>query len=228
MSNPNNLKAIKMQGEVRDETGELPSLSNHTQIAPIFVGEEKKEWKIPVDLLCFHSSYFRSALKVEFAGGKPNAVDLPAEKPEAFGLVVESLYTHQIKVADRIKGANISHERPSFGTLLDTWILADYLDLPRLQNLLLKIMDERATYHMEVPINEVSKAYMCTEEDLGLGRWIVDVLRWIIPQNHELLECFDETPDLELLKVIFLDTLQRHHVSAREKFELNDNHFIPE
>jgi hypothetical protein len=106
---------------------QLTRFRNCTQIATIIVGEEKKEWRIPTDLLCFHSGYFRSALKGGFAEAEAQRVELLDEKPESFKLVVEWLYTHEIKVSGRSTNTNFYCEQPEFDTLLDTWMLANYL-----------------------------------------------------------------------------------------------------
>lgn len=118
-----------------------------------------REWNIPMDLLCFHSNYFKSALQGEFAEAQTKRVELLDEKPEAFALVVEWLYTHGIKVSGRGVGKGVYREEPNFGTLLEAWTLADYLHLPKLQNIIMKIMDERVTIHKEVPV-EIGRAHV--------------------------------------------------------------------
>ncbi|OBT96948.1 hypothetical protein VE01_05456 [Pseudogymnoascus verrucosus] len=66
-------------------SNEAPTFENCTQIATIIVGVEKKKWRIPTDLLCFHP------LEILFRGVKPylpiakatSARPLPSVDPNA-------------------------------------------------------------------------------------------------------------------------------------------------
>jgi hypothetical protein len=187
------------------------------------VGDQEKEWRIPTDLLCYHSGYFRSALKGEFAESQIRRVELRDEKPEAFALVVEWLYTHKIELNDAQRW-NMYMEEPSFNTLLKTWVLADYLQLPKLQNIIMKVMDDRVTFHKEVPIADVSRAYQGF--DTKLNKWILDICVWVILHKNETVDYFTEISDLELLKDIMRKLLGE--MSAKKKFVLDSNYLVTE
>ncbi|OBT56614.1 hypothetical protein VE04_03128 [Pseudogymnoascus sp. 24MN13] len=108
----------------KSKVGYGPRLANRTQIASIFVGEQMEEWRIPTDLLCYHSAYFRGALRGEFAEAKEQKVELRDADPAAFRTIVECLYTHDISEDPE----ETPEERDAcFGHLLDVWVLADYL-----------------------------------------------------------------------------------------------------
>lgn len=186
-----------------------------------------QEWNIPVDLLCFHSSYFKSKLQGKFAEAKNKRVELLREKPEAFGLVVEWLYTHGLKVSSRNEKANTDMycEELGFGTLLDTWTLADKLDLPELQNIIMKIMDKRVTYHQLIPIAEVAILYE-DYEPTKLSQWILYSCVWVVSQDMDTIGCFTKGSELELLKDILKEVLL--YGPAKKKFVLDDDYLVPE
>ncbi|KFY63698.1 hypothetical protein V496_03765 [Pseudogymnoascus sp. VKM F-4515 (FW-2607)] len=136
-------------------SSEVPTFENCTQIATIILGEEKKEWKIPTDLLCFHSDYFRSALKGGFAETKAKRVELLDQKPAAFELVVEWLYTHV--VGARLPYESYDEQDTRLGKLLDTWLLAEYLQMPRLRNIIIRSMSDQVTEKDYVPVTEFNR-----------------------------------------------------------------------
>lgn len=184
-----------------------------------------QEWKIPMDLLCVYSSYFKSALQGEFTEAKTMRVELVDENPETFALVVEWLYTHKIEVSGRGVGKSIYCEEPNFGTLLDTWMLADYLQLPKLQNIIMRLMDERVTYYKELPVGDANRAYQrCVGSKLST--WILNTYVWVIPQRKELVDYFTEISDFELLKEILKELVP--DVPKRTKFLLNDKYLVRE
>ncbi|KFZ04445.1 hypothetical protein V502_10145 [Pseudogymnoascus sp. VKM F-4520 (FW-2644)] len=197
------------------------------QIISVLVGKEKQQWSIPMDLLCFHSGYFRSTLKGGFAEGKSKTVELLNAKPEAFELIVEWLYTHEIKTSGRDNPSDIYTEKPNIATLLEAWMLADYLQLRKLQNTIMKLMDERMTHYGEVPVEEFNRAYQ-DYTDPHLRAWILDAYVWAIPDDNELVDYFDEQSDFELLQDILRQMLRGVLTGAKERFVLNEDHLVPE
>lgn len=188
-----------------------------------------QEWNIPMDLLCFHSKYFRSALQGGFAEAKAKRVELLNEKPEAFELVVEWLYTHEIKapVRNAENSLSIDDEEPRFGRLLDTWMLADYLDLPKLQNFIMKMMNERVKHHQDVPIEEVNRVYpVCF--DSPHSDWILDVCVFAIPQNYDMVDYFSDAPDRSLLQEHIFKRLVFDINGGPEEVILDENHLVKE
>jgi hypothetical protein len=91
----------------------------------------------------------------------------------------------------------------------------------------MKLMDERVTYHEEVPIEEVSRVYQSCS-GCSLDEWILDVCMWIITQREEVIDCFTEKMDLELFRDI-MRALARD-ASVKKKIVLNDddNYLVPE
>lgn len=188
-----------------------------------------QEWNIPADLLCFHSKYFRSALQGEFAEAKTKRVELLNEKPEAFKLVVEWLYTHEIKASGRNANGftSIDSEEPGFSTLLDTWMLADYLDLPKLQNFIMKMKNERVKHHQDVPIEEVNRVYpVCF--DSPFSDWILDACLFAIPQNYDMADYFSDALDRSLLQEHIFKRLVFDIFVGLKEVILDENHLVKE
>ncbi|OBT69593.1 hypothetical protein VE03_00889 [Pseudogymnoascus sp. 23342-1-I1] len=148
-----------------------PNFKNCTQIATIIVGEEKKEWMIPTDLLCFHSGYFRSALRGGFAEAMTGRVELLNEKPSTFELIIEWLYSHKIKERDPI--ASFEELMPCFRVLLEAYILAEYLQMPELQNILMKFLNDRVAKHKYVSESDFAWAFAQVGPENPLGWWTI-------------------------------------------------------
>ena len=180
-----------------------------------------------MDLLCFHSGYFRCALEGGFAEGKSKIVGLLDAKPEAFELIVEWLYTHEIKTSGRHNLSDIYTEKPNIATVLEAWMLADYLQMRELQNTIMKLMDERVTYYKEVPVGEFNRAYQACLNPY-LREWILSSYVWAIPEDNELVDLFDAQSDFELLQDIFKEMLLDVLTRTKERFVLGEDHLVPE
>ncbi|KFX92978.1 hypothetical protein V490_05062 [Pseudogymnoascus sp. VKM F-3557] len=201
-----------------------PSIArNRTKSASIFVGEDMQEWIIPVDLLCFHSPYFNSVLQGGLWKEENMTVELVDEDPETFELIVEWLYTHEIKTSNR-DNLSIHTEEPSFWILLNAWMLADFLEMRKLQNVIMKLMHERVSFYNDVPLGEFSDAYH-DYDNVYLRAWIIDAFVWAIRTDNELIDAIDPS-HFELLQAIFSEFLRGD--ATTEIFNLDDTHLVKE
>ncbi|OBT49311.1 hypothetical protein VE00_00406 [Pseudogymnoascus sp. WSF 3629] len=154
----------------------MPNFENSTQIATIIVGDEKKEWNISTDLLRVHSGYFRSALKGGFIEAQIRRVELLNEEPPTFELVVEWLFTHGIKERHPRPFVETKFDflQPEFRKLFEAYILAEYLQMPALQNYLIKFMNDRVAKYEYVSESDFAWAFEQVGGQTPLGRWIVN------------------------------------------------------
>jgi hypothetical protein len=63
----------------------------------IYVGPERKLWCLNEELLCDRVPFFKSAFKSGWKEGKSKVMELPDDDPEAFGYLVDWVYTKGLK-----------------------------------------------------------------------------------------------------------------------------------
>lgn len=161
------------------------------KIVTIIVGEDKKEWKMPMSLLCFHSGYFQSALKGGFAEAKAKRVKLLDEKPATFEVVVNWLYTHDVGV--RVQDDSWEEHCATIGKLLDTWILAEYLQMPRLQNTIIRLMSDQITKMPNIPYKKFNRVCQIVGRDTPLYTWMGECAVWVESMYDGFYdECLEE------------------------------------
>ncbi|KAL5345083.1 hypothetical protein ACLOAV_010037 [Pseudogymnoascus australis] len=213
-----------MPKRTRDEADESRLLNNCTQVATIIVGEQKKEWSIPTDLLCFHSAYFRRALRGKFAEAEEQKVELRDTEPLIFELVVEWLYTHSIGM--HLSYKTVTDMNVSFGKLLDAWLLADYLQITKLQNVLIRSMSCRVTELRYVPVKELNRVQGILGGRSPLYDWIMDVCAWGAGVYDEFItDCLDESA-LDILGQVC--GILSSEVHSPDRFPFNDNYLSRE
>ncbi|KFZ04807.1 hypothetical protein V501_08964 [Pseudogymnoascus sp. VKM F-4519 (FW-2642)] len=219
----NNSKDAKM---VTTRARKELSLSNCTQIATIIVGEQKKEWRIPSDILCFHSAYFKAALRGSFLGGKEQKVEFQDENPAAFEVVVEWLYTHAIKEYRPDEGYDFGDE-PSFARLLDTWVLADYLQMPKVQNAVMNMLNDRVSSRQITLIVEFTRIYDMVADNSRLKIWMADTCAWSSCHYNDLFDSVDVS-GLKLLRDVYkiMSSAAMARKTTSYKFPLLDKYLF--
>jgi hypothetical protein len=69
--------------------------SNET--VKVYVGSERKLWFLNEELLCDRVPFFKGAFKSGWKEGKSKVMELPDDDPEAFGHLVDWVYTEVLK-----------------------------------------------------------------------------------------------------------------------------------
>ena len=117
-------------------------ISNKT--VKVYVGAERKLWHLNEELLCDRVPFFRGAFKNGFKEGESKVLELPADDPDAFGLLVEWIYTqdlpHKICLSPYADdGGHHDPYQPGHEVQwLKLWVLADKLNLTELSSTVLK------------------------------------------------------------------------------------------
>lgn len=176
------------------------------------MGEERKQWRVPLNLLCFHSGYFRCALKGGFAEAKSKTVKLPKEKAAIFGLVVEWLYTH--KVGAGLPSDTWEEHNDKIGNLLDAWVLAEYLQIPRLQNTIIRLMSDLVNEGYNIPYKEFNRVCEIVGDDSPLWTWIGECAVWILRDYHEFYQECIENSAMQLLVNVCQKLQAMCHISG--------------
>ncbi|OBT71520.1 hypothetical protein VF21_09685 [Pseudogymnoascus sp. 05NY08] len=194
-----------------------PRLANRTQIASIFVCEQLEEWRIPTDLLCYHSAYFCGALRGESAEAKEQRVELRDADPAAFRTIIECLYTHDISENPE----ETPEERDaSFGHLFDVWVLADYLQIPSLQRTAMQLMGNQISMDRRVPVKEFQRVFANYDQSSPVRRWMVQSCVWALPFQDDLIQTCADICATEMLGDICL-MLSKVAPAANRPFPLD-------
>jgi len=159
-----------------------PSLQDPQPVIKVIIGPDKTTFLVHKDFLCYYSPYFAGALREgAFKESETQTVELDHADVEAFGLLVTWLYTQKIPITISPLpkgGKDDDDDKPSWNALVHLWILADYLQIPMLQN---SAMDEvlRKQERLEkLP----SETFLIIYENTGPGSFLrkvmVDLIVW--------------------------------------------------
>jgi len=110
-------------------------------------------------------------------------VILESTQPEVFGLLVEWLYTQDIPETHCTDENIEEHDRneqelPSTAHLVNLWLLAEYLQIPKLQNKALNVLRERVLRNSAFHSSLFHLVYEKTMDDSVLRKFFVDMMCW--------------------------------------------------
>jgi hypothetical protein len=161
----------------------LTNIRTGQQIVYAKAGTEKKSFGVHQELICFHSPYFRAAFKGNFQEATTGEVLLDDVDSEVFGLFVQWLYAQDI--VESICSDESSTNQGKAGTelpltryLIELWLLAEYPQVPMLQNYVLGVIVERTSRRNLCHINSFDVTYERTTRGSILPRFFVDLVCW--------------------------------------------------
>jgi hypothetical protein len=97
----------------------------------VYVGEERKHWKLHHNLLCHHSELLESELQRD--GNKTaDTLELPEQSPAGFELLVKWLYQGKLDDVSDLADANQKYEYAVSCHKL--YLLCERFDMPQLKN----------------------------------------------------------------------------------------------
>lgn len=153
------------------------------EIVYAVIGPEKMKFGLHRDLLCNMSPYFKAALWGDFQEAALGEVALPDFGVAAFERFNEWLYTG--KITEELweeEGLNTLqlyvNDVPSLPQLLDVWLLADYLLVPRLQNYVADMIAAKMKRRKVVALADFAHFYERTEQGSLMRKFIVDACVW--------------------------------------------------
>ncbi|KAH8601680.1 hypothetical protein B0O99DRAFT_588866 [Bisporella sp. PMI_857] len=95
--------------------------------------EEAESFQVHKNFITHYSPFFSAAFNGNFAEGESQKLELDDTEPAVFGSFVQWLYTQDI-----VDGKGSLPDQP---TLVNLWILADKILVPRLQNQIIRALD---------------------------------------------------------------------------------------
>lgn len=176
------------------------------------------------ELICFYSPYFKAAFKGGFQEATTGEVVLDDVDAEVFGLFVQWLYTQDIMDPDSsTTGETIKKQMPSTTHLIELWLLAEYLQVPKLQNYVLKVIKER-----EKPLDLQNESfhilYERTESGSILRKFFVDLLCWSSMSGQTVLKMQHAIPSEMILDMLVLERDRRVNNIKRDPLENMSNY----
>lgn len=126
---------------------------------------KSKVFKVHKNFVCYHSPFFDAAFNGNFVEGDTQQMKLEDTCPEAFGIFVNWLYTQDIE--------NNKGELPSCENLMNLWLLADLVLVPRLQNETIDKLDEARRLRGRLPSMLLARVYEHTTKGCPLRTYII-------------------------------------------------------
>ncbi|CAG8976468.1 hypothetical protein HYALB_00008058 [Hymenoscyphus albidus] len=142
-------------------------------VVKVSLDDSSKEFLVHQSFLCFYSHYFTAALEGPFQEGQSQTVHLEEMCPTAFSIFVNWLYCQRIERSNK--------EPLLRENLLELWLLADRLNIPRLQNEAMSILGADAfpdtdDIHGIELCRKFERMYDNTMDDSPLQRFFLDRL----------------------------------------------------
>jgi hypothetical protein len=126
---------------------------------------DTKTFRVHKNFICYYSPFFDAAFNGNFVEGDTQSMNLEETSTEAFGIFVNWLYTQGIE--------NSKKGLPCCEALIDLWLLADLVLVPRLQNDAMEKLAEARLLRKGLPTSVLTRAYNHTAKGSLLRRYIV-------------------------------------------------------
>ncbi|KAE8446884.1 hypothetical protein EG329_011515 [Mollisiaceae sp. DMI_Dod_QoI] len=186
------------------------TLQNSSQLVTLFAGNGAEKFVVHKDFACHYSPVFQAAFSSQFVEGQTQEYRLKDTTAEAIRLLVNWFYTQKVEVRQlgpegnfSTKEVNMKFKHHEDITLVELWVLADKLLLPRLQNTIVEEMQRLREQLRLAPINCYALAYEKTQEGSPLRRFLVDSSVGSSMQKPEFYECIEQFPK-EMLMDMFI------------------------
>ena len=173
-----------------------------SELVTILVGPSKTKFTVHKKFACEASPVLNPAFNSSFAEGQTQEYALTETTEGAVSLFTEWMYTGNI-VLVLPQDANDPKVPTTQGDLLELWILADKLLVPRLRNRALLLFEGSRVKHNHIHMAQLMNAWTNTGDGCGLRRYLTNIIVRLLPEEvykkHQ--QCF--TKDM-LLEVAFL------------------------
>ncbi|KAN0122829.1 hypothetical protein V8E51_001155 [Hyaloscypha variabilis] len=140
---------------------------------------QTQSFRIHKNFICYYSPFFDAAFNGKSIEGKSQGPELDDTPHEVFGIFVNWLYMQKIEIKSDCEW--------DIGCILlmNVWLLADRVMVPRLQNEALLLL-ERAGRDREFPPSQYRRIYRNTTQDSPLRACIVKMWPDLTISNSEL------------------------------------------
>jgi hypothetical protein len=164
--------------------------------------------------------------------GKTHTYRLEDTTEEAFRLVVQWLYGQNLVLLQRTPNspllAGVSH-LPGMAedeSLVELWVLADKLKIPKLQNAAIDSMERIRLLSGKIPSSYIlNYAYQCTPANSTLRKYVLAVCALVGIEQFSMF-AMDFSHELLIELACFLK--ERESMSVRDKQILMEKYHVPE
>lgn len=154
------------------------SAAGMSELVTFFIGPSKIKFLIHKRIVCEASPVFEAAFNSSFIEGQAQEYVLADTTEGTFALFTEWIYRGDFNVSLPNDVINLNLE-DLHSNLLDLWILADKLLIPRLQNRALQLLDDTRKKFKQIYITKYISVWSNTGDDCVLRRYLLDLLvRW--------------------------------------------------
>lgn len=193
----------------------------------ILVGAEEKEFLAHKDFLCHYSEYFDKALNGPFIEGQSMVVTLKEDNPEAFAVFLDWIYTQKLDANPLIVGSKEPmgyHE--AMALFVRVWCLADYLQVPGLQNLAMDAVIQWERHCYIVPTGILHLVYSLSPPNAPLRQYFVDAITREMPDEgfHKHAKEFPHDMLLDMLTTFSKGT---RWVDNETPMDTPRNYYVP-
>ncbi|KAE8444329.1 hypothetical protein EG329_000639 [Mollisiaceae sp. DMI_Dod_QoI] len=146
-----------------------PNLVKPSPIVKVHVRKNDDDYvtfTIHLNYICHYSPYFYAAFHGRFQEGEKQEMKMEDTDPLVFGIFVNWLYTQTIYTE--------AGELPKCSTLVNLWILADHVLVPRLQNHALVSLDAARVSAKRIPARLFQRIYENTAPESPLRSYLID------------------------------------------------------
>ncbi|TVY15075.1 hypothetical protein LARI1_G006126 [Lachnellula arida] len=145
---------------------------NPTQLVTLEFGPEKIQFVVHKDFACHYSPVLKAALNSDFIEGQTQTYTLKEPQETTGRLFVHWLYFQQL--LDRDDWEPTKDEDTDL-ILIQLYMLADKLLIPRLQNTIIQVMHQHARENKLVLVETLEYVYEETEKGSLLRRFVLDL-----------------------------------------------------
>lgn len=131
----------------------------------VSLDEAEDTFAVHKNFICFYSPYFKAAFNGSFEEGESQTLNLEDASPSAFAIFVNWLYTQRIEEPNS--------DKLTMSNLLELWLLADRILIPRLQNETLAILNKARYEHYSG--GKFKRVYDNTHEGSPLREYLVSL-----------------------------------------------------
>ncbi|TVY32908.1 hypothetical protein LOCC1_G007719 [Lachnellula occidentalis] len=192
------------EGPRKRHQANLPDFSQADTLVTFLIGPENVDVKpktfiVHKEIACYHSPVLNAAFNSDFIEGQTQTYTLDDISEGAFKLLVQWLYSQKL-VLPRPPMAN--ELCILYTDLVMLWVLADKLDIPSLQNLVLEKIEQISDESVSIPYESFDYIYRNTSKGSQLRRFLVEMVSM---QCHENI--FDDEDEHHIPRRMLLDLI---------------------
>ncbi|KAF2112095.1 hypothetical protein BDV96DRAFT_456384, partial [Lophiotrema nucula] len=143
-------------------------------------GDKQKSFNLYKDVLTFHSTYFRNALKHEWVEGQSKIITLTEDDPDVFQIFSYWLFSKRLYHPDpAIQASDLNDIPLTFRRICEIYVLGDMRGIPELCNATLDLFFAKMMAQWVFPCDQLNHVYDNTPDKSPLRQLCLDdYVKW--------------------------------------------------